>query len=969
MGSDAGRFSRRGFLKGLSAVAGATTVVSHDASAQEAPPPPDGPAVLRSVPVTLTVNGGEAQTLEVHPDHTAIEVVRDTLKLTGCKQACGHGACGACTMLVDGTPMVSCLLPASALDQTALTTIEGIGPAWRPAPVEGEDAVDTAPEAKDAPPPAPTTDGLHPVQRAFLANDALQCGFCTPGFIVEAAAFHDLWRETNGTAEPSRDAIADALEGHLCRCGAYASIYAAVAAACKGEHDGILEEWPRQDGRPKVTGKAEYTVDVARGGMLEGAVLRSPFAHAVLTSLDTEAALNVPGVQAVVRYVTDGGLVRYHGQEVAAVAAKDRFAAAAGLRALAPDWNVKKHTVGWQGRKADSAPVYPDNTTLKKEGVAASEGPAPGGKLSNNLRGPMNGSQFAKPGAAAKRIDAARDGAGLLAEGTFETAAQVHTSLEPHAAVAEWTSSTALELWVSTQAVDHVADDVSKRYQLKRDDVRVHANFVGGAFGSKASLQMEAIMAIDLAKQAERPVRVVLERHDEMRVGGFRPAQQLEVAVAADSNGELLAIQSVGYGDSGVAVGHTTGTLMRIPYKSKFKDMSDYDVLNHGPPGKPFRAPGGPPGAFALEQLVDQVATMRAEDPIGLRRRWEENEPRLRLYDWAAKLPVWRTRGPRQADSGRYRRGVGLAVGGWFYILDPKTEVALEADKDGIRVMCACQDMGQGSKTVVAWAVADALGLPRRSVQVRFGDSSYPHGPLSGGSKTTTSVAPAAEDACAAFRKSLAKFAKDELDYSSVEIEPTQLVTNEGPLSFQEVLDQGARVSVVGQRKRDPGGYLVPITLGGNKIGKGFPGAVQITHVEVDTRLGGVRVLETWIGIGAGRIRVPPLARSQVEGGVVQGIGYALFEERRVDVGTGRILTLGLEDYKLPGLGDTPPIHVHFEERGFEGALAGGAGLAELCTIPTAGSIANAVAHATGWRPRSLPLRPDRVLAGLGGVV
>lgn len=954
-----GRFSRRGFLKGLTAVAGATTVKPGEAGAQDAPPPADGPPVLRSVPVETTVNG-ESHALEVHPDDTAAELVRGALGLTGCKVACGHGACGACTLLVDGAPTVSCLLPASALHDSEVVTVEGIGARWQP--VLPPDAS----ESEEEPPAPAPRDDLHPVQRAFLAHDALQCGFCTPGFVVEAVAFHDAWRELNGTAEPSRDTIADALEGHLCRCGAYPSIYAAVAAACRGEHDDVLESWPRQDGRPKVTGRAEYTVDVTRDGMLEGRALRSPYAHATLLKLDIDAALRIPGVQAVVRYVSDGGLVRYHGQEVAAVAASDRLSLEEGLRALAPQWEVKKHTVGFDGRRLDSVPVYEDKRALKS-GPSASESSVRGAKLSHNLRGPTSGSQLAKPSTARRQIEAARSGEGLLVEGDFETAVQSHTCLEPHAAVAEWSGSTSLELWLSTQAVDHIADDIAKRYHLKRDDVRVIARYVGGGFGAKATLQMEAVMAIDLARQAERPVRVVLERHEELIVGGSRPGQQLEMTLAANRTGSLLGLQSVGYGDSGVAVGHTTGLALRLPYKSPLKDLSDYDVLNHTPPGRPFRAPGAPPGYFALEQLVDEMAARRGEDPLALRRRWDANEPRLRLYDWASKLPVWRTRRPPQADSGRYRRGVGLAIGGWFYLLDPSTEVAIEADKDGIRVSCACQDMGQGSRTVVARAVAEALEVPQRSISVRFGDSSYPHGPTSGGSRTTTSVAPAAEDAVQELRKALAKYAKDELDYASVEIRKTKLVTNEGDLSFQEVLDQGARVRALGRRRRDPGGYLVPFAVGGLRIGKGFPGAVQISHVEVDTRLGRTKVLETWIGLGVGRIRTPDLARSQVEGGVVQGIGYSLYEERRVDKATGRILTQGLEDYRLAGIGDIPPIHVHFDERGFEGALANGVGLGELCTVPTAGSIANAIAHATGWRPRQLPLRPDRVLAALGG--
>ena len=223
------------------------------------------PQIRRSQMSTMTINGRVAP-LPDDLDAMLIDVVRDDLDLTGTKLVCGAGVCGACTVLVDGAPVASCLMPARAAADKTVTTVEGIGAA-----------------------------SLHPVQKAFMAHDALQCGFCTPGFIVEAAAFHDRWRAAKGTATPSREEIGAALSGHLCRCGAYDGIFSAVAAACTGQFDGGDITAPRVEARDKVTGAAKYTVDIRHDGQLEGVILRSQIAHGKIGELDLAPALAIAG--------------------------------------------------------------------------------------------------------------------------------------------------------------------------------------------------------------------------------------------------------------------------------------------------------------------------------------------------------------------------------------------------------------------------------------------------------------------------------------------------------------------------------------------------------------------------------------------------------------------------------------------------------------------------------------------------
>ncbi len=243
---------------------------------------------------TMTINGRLAP-LPDDPDALLVDVIRDDLDLTGTKLVCGAGVCGACTVLVDGAPVVSCLMPARAAANKSVTTVEGIGGA-----------------------------ALHPVQKAFMAYDALQCGFCTPGFVVEAAAFCDSWRAARGNATPSREEIGAALSGHLCRCGAYDGIFNAVAAACAGQFDGGEFVSPRVEARAKVTGSAKYTVDIRHDGQQEGVILRSQLAHARITELDLAPARAIAGVSAAISLLGDDRIVRFVGDPIAAVAAKDR---------------------------------------------------------------------------------------------------------------------------------------------------------------------------------------------------------------------------------------------------------------------------------------------------------------------------------------------------------------------------------------------------------------------------------------------------------------------------------------------------------------------------------------------------------------------------------------------------------------------------------------------------------------------
>ncbi len=936
------RISRRGLLGG--ALGGlASTSVARTAHAQapeddavppDAPSSPESPEPLTSAATVRTTffRNGEELTVEVGPHTPALEMLRAS-GTTGPKLGCGTGSCGSCTVLVDGEPQVTCVMPAVALHRRSITTIEGIAR-------------------------GPGVTQLHPIQRAFLAEDALQCGFCTPGFVVEAAAFHDRWRATHGATEPDRGSIAEALAGHLCKCGAYPAIFRAVAAACRGEHDGQRLDYARVEGPAKVRGEAQFTVDITLEGMLHARVLRSPVAHGTLHGTDDAGARDLPGVRAIHRLVGDGETVRFAGQELLVVAATDEATAARALAAVVLDLQPHPAAIGLEEAASDRSPQVYDRSGARDAPPAGLRRPR-SGRWRHNVHGPLSGSQLAKPASARRRISDPEEGS-LVVEGQWETQAQALCAMEPHAAVARF-GAERLEVWASTQSCQELARELARHFKLKSDQVIVRCPHVGGAFGGKGGLPLEVRMAAELSRLAEAPVRLVLSRDEELLVGGARAQQRIDVGLAQGPEGELAGLSYQSLDHLGTALGLRTSFLARLVYPSARKDLDDFEVVSHTPPASPAVGLGGPAAFFALEGAVDQLAHEGGIDPIGLRRRWSEEPVRHRLLDWAEALDVWTERGPVGQDTGRFRRGVGLAAGAWVHAWDPATQVEIEAGPDGISVRCATQDPGSGTRSLIAEVVARKLGLQRTDVQVEIGDSRRPHGPPSHASLVPSSVVPAAEHAVEQLIDVLVDRAEDR-DILGDVAEGGLLAADGRLVPWRELLEGQPPVWTVGRRRRDHKPGLLPLPVGGARLGRVLPAALQVCEVEVDLLLGNVRVRRWWAGIAAGRLATPRLAQSQVEAGVVQGISYALFEERRLDPHSGHLLTHDLEKYRLAGLGDTPEVSVHFETSGFDHIRGGVVGLEDLALVAVPAAVANAVFHATGERPRRLPLTPQQLL-------
>jgi xanthine dehydrogenase YagR molybdenum-binding subunit len=886
---------------------------------------------------SVTING-RIETLPDDPEALLVDVIRDKMNLTGTKLVCGAGVCGACTVLLDGVAVVSCLMPASAVAGKTVTTVEGIGGAK-----------------------------LHPIQRAFMTLDALQCGFCTPGFVVEAVAFHDNWRKIKGTAVPSREEIGAALSGHLCRCGAYDNILRAVAEACSGRFDGDEAAPPRVEARDKVTGSAKYTVDIRHDGQLEGLIVRSHVAHGKIVELDLAPARAMPGVMAAISLLADDNTVRYVGEPIAAIAAKDRKTAREAAAVISIRYEQLPSVVGLDAARKPGAAVVFEKSTRKKASNVSEGSPAPAAWKAN-VRGPSAAFSHKAKKVRSEIATAAETHDPLLVEGVFRTAGQSHTCLEPHATVARFDGDR-LTLHVSTQAVFHLMELIAKRYKLDRDKVRVIADHVGGGFGSKASLGIDTIAAIELARAAKAPVRVALDRHDELSVTGHRPGTEIKIALLPSREGNLKALSLTAYSDNGAGINSTIAALARLIYPAEAKELIDFDVISNLPPGAPFRGPGGPPMAFALEQAIDEAALRMQIDPITLRKRWDTDPNRQRLYDWAAGLDVWRGARTAARQSGRYRRGVGVATGYWLYLWQPGSKVELAIKGGRLIASTAIQDIGTGSRSVIANTVAHEFGLEPHEVEVRIGDSNLIEGPGSGGSRTTASVIPPALLAIGKLKDAIEENARRKPAPGS-NAPWRELIAASADITVSATRPEDSRQTAPGVRSPlKEAGFMGTIfgwmmrRFSNLAIGAGVPSSVQVIEVEVDTWLGHVRVLNVHTGVAVGKLAAPALARSQAAGSVIQGIGYALYEGREVDPASGDILTAGLEDYRIPGIADTPNIDVHFDEAGFDHVLGGSVGIGEVATVPTSPAIANAIRNAIGVRAYELPIRPARLVA------
>ena len=884
---------------------------------------------------------GTVRTFDAGAHDTAVDVLRDALDLTGTKLVCGQGVCGACTVLLDGEAVCACLVPASRLEGREVQTVEAHG-----------------------------RDRLHPVQKGLMMHDGLQCGYCTPGFVNAGIAFFDAWRAKNGTKRPSRDDVAEALCGNLCRCGAYEGIHRGIAAACAGEFDpdeleaGVPLKPARIDADMRVTGQARYTTDIKRPHMLHAAVLRSTEAHAKVLAIDLS---RVRAAGAVALDVLDDPerTVRHVGQCVAAVAAETRAEAKRLLGLIEVRYERLPAVIDPRESRVGKA-----EPSFRKHGAGSSTGTTVfPGRWQGNARTNLLNLTNTRGRTARKRVAQASAAADPhLLDTSYSAGGHAHTPLEPHGWIAEWDGDDLL-LHASSQGSNVLRAQVAKARRLSESNVRVHCEYVGGGFGSKGNMMLETLIAVDLARAAKRPVALILDRQEVIGYAGHRGGADGEVKLLSDDGHALRALEIDVWEDLGHCVGGTTALMTGLYYAGAPQSLASHDVVTHAPKAKEFRGPGGITGAFMLESAVDEMAWKLEADPIDLRRSWDPHGHDAALYDRLAAVPEWRDRAPRPAASnGTVKRGIGTAMGHWMHLYNPKTEARVELTRDGVRVVSGVQDQGQGTRSVIAQAVCDVTGwgLNDRRIAVSIGRSADVRSPMSGGSQVSASVFAPVREATRAACEELAK----RLGLHDPTFGPDGIGHAGGTVAWDAALatlDEPIAVERKRGRDRKGDGWKSLVDADGRGLSMGLtPSSMGITtEVEVDTETGQVRVTKVWAAVGAGRVFVPQTAESQIRGGIVMGIGYTLFEDRHLDPATGHVVTINLDDCHLPGIADVPPIAVTFDEEGFEHTLSGGVGIGEVSMVPVAASIANAVYHATGFRPRTAPIRPEHIVEGL----
>ncbi|HEV7893915.1 MAG TPA: xanthine dehydrogenase family protein molybdopterin-binding subunit [Pyrinomonadaceae bacterium] len=748
---------------------------------------------------------------------------------------------------------------------------------------------------------------------------------------------------------------------------------------------------PRLDGRLKVTGAAKYTADVRLPGMLFARMVTSPHPHARVISIDTSAATAHPQVRAVhilerVRDVAElrdkskelpskYPVVRFAGQPIAAVAATTQAAADEAARLVKVEYEPLPFVVDKDvARKDDSPKVFPG--AADQGGTAGGGGGPSGVKQTGNVRGPV------RRGKKPDDVEKGFKEADVIVEGEFRTQVQTHSALETHGVVADWKPE-GLTVYASTQGTASVRDELAEIFELKKSQVRVVTEFMGGGFGAKFGAGNFGVLATHLSKKANAPVRLMLDRKDEHLSVGNRPDSVQRLRIGAKRDGTLTAIQLEAYGTAGTGTGAGCAGPAQNMYTCGAVATEESDVFTHAGPAAAFRAPGHPQGCFALEQLIDELAEKLGQDPLALRDKIDTSNARREERRIGAERVGWSRRHAAGADAGAVKRGLGVAQAIWYRFVDMDSSVEVRITRDGsVELMSGVQDIGGGIRTALAQVVAEELGLKPQDVTVRIGDTAFPAGPASGGSVTTGSITPPTRNAAFKVKQQFveqvaqALGAKPEhivLEGGSVYVYAIDPKWEDGDkqgrthkaapvkiLTFRQAASklQTEQIAARADRSKD---Y---IAAGEGNVRHTY-GGVQFAEVAVDTETGVIKVERVVAVHDCGRPLNPLAVESQVNGGILQGISYALYEDRVLDRATGRMVNANLEQYKIAGARETPKIETVIIEEYLGRSSTDAGGIGEPATIPTAAAVANAVYNATGVRVRELPMTPARVLSAL----
>jgi CO/xanthine dehydrogenase Mo-binding subunit len=740
------------------------------------------------------------------------------------------------------------------------------------------------------------------------------------------------------------------------------------------------------DGLEKVVGGAQYTADLRLPGMLHLRPVLSPYAHARIGAIDASAALQVPGVVAVLTAadlptrdkainsrhsaVLAKEKVLFRGQPVVAVVAESAAAAYDGAQAVVVDYEPLPAVVDALDAMADGAPVIWPNGLPKEGADLTAQHAAVDKQTDEQEKAPSNihGENHFVRG----DVEQGLREADLVIERTYKTPIVHQGYLEPHAAVAEpGPLGRDVTLYTSTQGQFIVRNETARLLGLPRNKVRVVPMTVGGGFGAKYGLMEPLVGAVALA--LGRPISLVLTRSEDFLTTTPSPASVIELKVGAKRDGTLTAIQARVIMDNGVfpfELGGIVGILLGGYYKCANVRIDCYEVLTNKPQGGAYRAPGAPSATFAIESSVDDLARELGMDPLEFRFKnaVETGDPSgsgdpwpnigLRLcLDQLRAHPAWRNGGKGANE------GIGIAVGGWPCGMSPASAVC-RVDTDGtVQVHVGSVDISGVNSSYVLIA-AEMLGVSPDMVEIVQGDTrSGPHGPPSGGSQTTYSVAGAVAGAAREVRKRLLALAADHFEAAAEDLE-----IREGVVQVRGVPGQTIPIGELAQRAQNKAGGPGPVIAEANaaveEMAPSF--VVHLAKVAVDPDTGKV-TLQRYVAIqDVGFALNPMLVEGQIQGGAVQGIGWGLHEEMVYDT-NGQLLTATFMDYDVPKAASVPDIETILVQNPSPHGPFGARGIGEPPITAGAAAIANAVRDATGARITELPIRAESVWRALHG--
>lgn len=746
----------------------------------------------------------------------------------------------------------------------------------------------------------------------------------------------------------------------------------------------IGQRLERPEAREKVTGRATYVADLKLLGMLHAKLLRSPYAHARIRSINVERARALPGVRCILtaadldhlerepttraRAVLALDRVRFQGQPIAAVAADDVHTAEEALDLIEVDYEVLPAAIDPLEAMRDGAPLVREHVVETDNAEAQAHATVTTGEVAGNAGKPSNVATRVR----FQRGDVARGFAesDVVVERTYHIGHVHQGYLEPRATIAVWDSQDRLTVYVSAQGQFFLRSELGAILRVPESRIKVVPLEIGGGFGAKIQPIIEPIAAL-LARRTRRPVKLVQTRGEELIAATPAPETIIELKTGARKDGTLTALKARVIMDSGCFPGGPLNVACLIVgglYRFQNLEVDGVEVLTHKPSQAAYRAPGAPHGTFAIESQMDLLARALEVDRLALRLKnciapgdpmphgqpWPINGMRQVLEAIAAH-PIWKDRIPAP------NRGVGFAVGGWLGGIQPAS-ASVRLNPDGsITVITGAIDL-TGTNTAFRQIAAEALGLPVETITVQTADSdSAPYAGMSAGSKVIYTVGSAVKVAAEDARRQILEIASRELEAAPVDLEIVGTAVR-----VKGAPDRAITLAQIGNASTRFGGTYAPV-LGRGSItvtqqSPGFSG--QIAEVEVDPETGKVSILRYVCIQDVGKAINPTLVEGQMQGGSAQGIGIALTEQL-IYSQDGRLLNPSLLDYRQLTAIDLPAIETVIVEVPTPYGPFGAKGAGEPSIVPGPAAIANALREATGCDFTDLPITPDKVVSAL----